>query len=88
MTLTFALAGLAISADPLPSLTIELTSDRGFVLTLITEHSFSSQILEHCAIGGQIVIAVGKLSTIGTVAEINSAENYSKLVLINLEGIV
>jgi hypothetical protein len=86
--LTFELAGLPIDPDPLPTLTIELTADRGFVLTFSTNHSFSAQILEQCHIGGLITMTVGNLSASGTVAEVITREDYSKLVLINILGIV
>lgn len=86
--LTFLLAGLPIDPDPLPVLSIELTADRGFVLTFSTAHAFSSQILEQCQIGGLITMTVGNLSASGTVSEVTIREDYSKIVLINILGIV
>lgn len=85
--LTFKVAGLPIPASPLPTLTIELTADRGFVLEFITENPFSSQILEHCAIGELLTLSVGRLNGTGTVAEIEAKSNYSRIILINLLGV-
>jgi hypothetical protein len=86
--ITFLLAGLPIDPDPLPTLVIELTVDKGLVLTFSTAHSFSSQILEQCQIGNLLTMTVGNLSASGTVFEITTREDYSKIVLINILGIV
>jgi hypothetical protein len=85
--LFFRLAGLDIDPDPLPSLSIVLTLDRGFVLTFITEHAFSAQILEQCVIGNQLTITVGNLSATGTVSYLENSNNYAKIEMINLLGI-
>lgn len=85
--LTFKLAGPPIDSNPLPWIGIELTPDAGFVLTYETTHSFPSQVLEHCAIGKPIAISVGNLNTTGTVHEVIAREDYSKLVMTDLQGI-
>jgi hypothetical protein len=88
VALTFKLAGLELNPDPLPTLNIELTEDHGFVLTFETVHPFSSQILEQCVIGNSLEISVGLLSTSGTVFSLENKENYAKIVLTDLLGIV
>lgn len=86
--LTFSLAGLPIATEPLPTLVIELDPVLGFVMTFTTLHSLSSQLMERCTIGEPLTISVGKMSATGTVMEINSSANYTKLVMGNLQGLV
>jgi hypothetical protein len=84
----FKLADLKMGLDSLPKLKIELTEDQGLVLTFEINKAFSSQILEHCRIGGKISFSAGKMETEGTILSIETRNDYSKIILINLTGIV
>jgi hypothetical protein len=86
--LVFKLADLEVGNGTLPSLIIELTEEKGFILTFIIDHAFPAQVLEQCNIGSLIKISVGKLSADGTVESVELREGYSKIVLINLLGII